>query len=297
MARSRDPGAPRCTPQDSVDALLASWHERRPDLDFSSVAIVARLGRVRGRLDAELDRVFAEHGLTAPSFGVLVTLARVDLGGGVTQRRLMDELGLTSGTISVRMDRLVAEGLVDRRPDPASARNTLISLTERGRELFERVVPAHLANERRLLSGLGEHDRELLASLLRKLLVEFEGSLLPAETRVGLGLTLVPAHVAVALREAVGMPPVAGLLVRAVVDGAPAQAAGLRTGDVLTGAAGRELRAVADLYAAVDDASDDDRLHLTLVRGTDERRVTLHLGPAAPPAGTAGRGAGGEHRL
>jgi DNA-binding MarR family transcriptional regulator len=297
MARSRDPGRPRCTPRDSVDALLASWHERRPDLDFSSVAIVARLGRVRGRIDAELDRVFAEHGLTAPSFGVLVTLARIDRGGGVTQRRLMDELGLTSGTISVRMDRLVAEGLVDRRPDPASARNTLISLTVRGRELFERVVPAHLANERRLLSGLGEHDRELLASLLRKLLVEFEGSRLPAETGLGLGLTLVPAHVALALREAVGMPPVAGLLVRAVVDGAPAQAAGLRTGDVLTGAAGRELRAVADLYAAVDDASDDGRLHLTLVRGTDERRVTLHLGPVRPPAGTAGRSAGGEHWL
>jgi len=140
MARSRDTEVPleglHCTPRDSVDALLASWQERRPDLDFSAVAVVARLARVRAHIDAELDRVFSAHGLSAPSFGVLVTLARVDDGDGVSQRRLMDELGLTSGTISVRMDRLVADGLVDRRPDPASARNTLISLTERGRELF-----------------------------------------------------------------------------------------------------------------------------------------------------------------
>src|SRR4051794_25691954 len=176
MARTRNTDVPleglHCTPRDSVDALLASWQERRPDLDFGPVAVVARLARVRGHIDAELDRVFRAHGLTAPSFGVLVTLARVDDGGGVSQRRLMDELGLTSGTISVRMDRLVAEGLVDRRADPASARNTLISLTDRGRELFQRVVPAHLANERRLLRRLGGEQLQGVARLLRPALVE-----------------------------------------------------------------------------------------------------------------------------
>src|SRR3954453_19178886 len=173
MARRRDTtaeasGALRCAPRDSVDALLASWRDRRSDLDFSPVAVISRLGRVRGHIDAQLDDLFAAHGLNAPTFGVLVTLARVDDGGGVSQRRLMDELGLTSGTISVRMDRLVAQGLVDRRADPGSARNTLISLTPRGRDLFERVVPAHLNNERRLLSGLSDEELELLAALLRK---------------------------------------------------------------------------------------------------------------------------------
>jgi DNA-binding MarR family transcriptional regulator len=305
MARRRDADPPldvvRCTPRDSVDALLASWHARRPDLDFSPVAVIARLARVRAHIDDQLQLVFAAHELTAPSFGVLVTLARVDDGGGVSQRRLMDELGLTSGTVSVRMDRLVAEGLVDRRPDPASARNTLISLTSRGRELFERVVPAHLANERRMLSGLSDEDAELLAGLLRKLLVEFEGSRPPQEASVGLGLTLAPAHVAATLRAAVGLPDVPGLLVRAVQEDSPGQAAGLRTGDVLVAAGRRRLRAVADLYAAIDDAAADGRLRLRLVRGTDEQQKTLTLGAAAVTGGalatSAGRRASGEHRL
>src|SRR4051812_9049588 len=290
-----------CVPRDSVDALLVSWHGRRPELDFGPVGVVARLSRVRAHLDAELDRLFAAHGLGAASFAVLVTLARLEDEGGVSQRRLMDELGLTSGTISVRMDRLVAEGLVDRRPDPASARNTLISLTERGRELFERVVPAHLANERRLLSGLSDDELEALAGLLRKLLVEFEGSQPPEEATLGLGLTLAPAHVAAALREAVGLPPVVGLLVRSVTDGGPADAAGLRTGDVLVTAGKQDLHSVAELYAAVDDAAKDRRLRLKLVRGTDEQRATLTLAGGAERDGTlaatAGRSAGGEHRL
>jgi len=290
-----------CTPRDSVDALLASWQQRRSDLDFGPVAVVARLARIRAHIDAELDGIFTAHELTAPSFGVLVTLARVDDGSGVSQCRLMDELGLTSGTISVRMDRLVAQGLVDRRADPGSARNTLISLTPRGRELFERVVPAHLNNERRLLSGLSDEELELLAALLRKLLVEFEGSRPPAEATIELGLTLAPVHVAVALREAVGLPAVAGLLVRGVADGGPADAAGFRTGDVLVAAGRRELLSVADLYAAIDEAAADGRLRLKFVRGTQPQRATLSLGGAADSDGTlaatAGRSASGEHRL
>src|SRR3954469_16686463 len=202
---------------DAVDALLASWGETRPDVDFSPVAVVARLGRGRGYIERELHGVFAALGLSPASFGALVTLVRLDQPDGVSQRRLMDELDLTSGTTSVRIDRLVEDGLVTRRPDPESKRNTLIALTERGRELVERAIPAHLENERRLLSALSPAEQEQLAGLLRKLLVALEGASAP----VGLGATLAPAHVTLALRASVGLPPVAGLLVRALdADGA-----------------------------------------------------------------------------
>ncbi len=287
-----------CSPRDSVDVLLASWHERRPDLDFAPVAVIARLARVRGHIDAALEGLFAAHGLRAPSFAVLATLVRL-ADEGVSQRRLMEELGLTSGTMSVRIDRLEAEGLVNRRVDPSSARNTLISLTDRGRELAEAVVPAHLRNERRLLGALSGEELDALAGLLRKLLVEFEGSTPPPDASVGLGLTLAPVHVAAELREAVGLPPALGLLVRAVRGGGPAERAGLRTGDVLLSAGRRELRSVADLYAAIDDAAGGGRLALRIVRGTDEQRATVTLGAAldGAAASTAGRSATGEHRL
>ena len=144
----------------------------------------------------------------------------------------MDELGLTSGTISVRIDRLAEDGLVERRPDPGDGRNSLIVLTEQGRQVFERVVPAHLENERRLIVALDDDERAALATLLRKLLVEYEGSLPPAGAHVRLGLTLSPAHVTIAMRRAVGLPAGAGLLVRDVDETGPARAV-LRPGDVL----------------------------------------------------------------
>lgn len=264
-------------PGDSVDALIQSWRRTRPDLDFAPVGVIARLARVRSHVERALEPVFAAHGLGAASFAVLVTLARIGDERGVSQRRLMDELGLTSGTISVRMDRLVEQGLVDRRPDPASKRNTLITLTERGRELFETVVPAHLANERRLLSALDDEERELLAGLLRKLLVEFEGSRDPAGG-ARLGLTVAPAHVTMALRESVGLDPVPALLVRAVAQGGAACSAGVRTGDVLLRAGRRELRSVAALHAGLEEAAAAGRpLKLHVLRGAEEAEVVVRL--------------------
>jgi DNA-binding MarR family transcriptional regulator len=264
-----------CTPCDSVDALLASWAEQRPDLDMTPVAVVNRLALVRDFIDAQLAAVFANFGLTAPSFAVLVTLARLGGESGVSQRRLADELRLTPGTVSVRIDRLVEEGLVTREPDPNARRNVLVALTPRGRDLFERAVPAHLANEARLVSALTDPEQKLLGDLLRKLLVEFEGSAAPEPDGGRLGLLLVPAHVTIEMRESVGLPRVPGLLVRAVEPGSAAEAAGIVPADVLIEAGGRELRSSSSLYAAIEDAGP--RLTTKLLRGDEQHVVRVAL--------------------
>jgi DNA-binding MarR family transcriptional regulator len=276
-----------CTPSDSVDALLDSWAAQRPDLDVSPVAVVSRLARVRDFIDAQLAGVFGNFGLTAPSFAVLVTLAR--LGGeaaAVSQRQLADQLGLTPGTVSVRIDRLVDDGLVTRAPDPDTRRNVLVGLTPKGQDLFERVVPAHLANEARLLCALSDDERQLLGDLLRKLLVEFEGSAPPEEAGEGLGLLLMPAHVTIEMRESVGLPRVPGLLVRAVDPDSPAEAAGIRPTDVLIEADGRVLRSSSSLYAAIEEAGP--KLAIRLLRGDEQHTVRVAL---EPEHGISGRAA------
>lgn len=308
MAASAYPaGDYDCSPRDSVDDLLTSWAQRRPDLgsEFEQVAVITRLLRLRGHVEAGLHSFFRGYDLSPPDFTALVTLARVSDDHGVSQQRLAEELGLTPGTVSVRIDRLVAQGLAERRPDPASKRSTLVVLTPAGRKLFERIIPAHLANEERMLAALSDQERDLLSGLLRKLIVEFEGSR-PADGRARLGLVLAPAPVTITMRAAVGLPGVAGLLVRSVEPGSPAARAGLRPGDVLTAAGARELRSSASLYAALRDAGASDAggrgagpVRLTVLRGTDQLTVSLELGEAAGlPLAVASRSAGPpEHIL
>jgi DNA-binding MarR family transcriptional regulator len=288
-------------PQDSVDRLLASWSATRPDLDLSPVAVIARLNRLRRIVDAELAATFAEYGLDGPDFAALVTLRRLDQPGGVTQRRLMRELNLSSGTVSVRIERLADRGLVSRATDPADRRNSLISLTKAGHALFDAVTPAHIATENRLLSALSDQQRGALVCLLRTLLVSFEGSA-DEGTFPRLGLTLAPAHHTLDARRAVGLPGLTGLLVRDVLRGSRAERAGLRPGDVLVRAAGSELRSITTLYAAINDAIGAGTLTMQIVRGEKTtREVAIDLRPQPgddlPPGNTAPSAATAAHTL
>jgi S1-C subfamily serine protease len=101
-----------------------------------------------------------------------------------------------------------------------------------------------------------------------------------------LGLALAPTFVAARLRRSVGLPPREGLLVRGVEDGSVADRAGLRQGDLLVAADGRELHTSDDLFEILD--GDADTITLTVVRGADELAVAVtFVADAASEEGTA----------
>jgi len=98
-----------------------------------------------------------------------------------------------------------------------------------------------------------------------------------APKRFRLGVAIAPPRVARKLRRAVGLPERDGVLVRAVEEGSAADRAGIERGDLIVSAAGRELERVDVLYEALDDARASGSIELTIVRGTDERVVTVSL--------------------
>jgi serine protease Do len=94
-----------------------------------------------------------------------------------------------------------------------------------------------------------------------------------------LGVAIAPPRVARRLRSAVGLPERDGLLVRAVEDGSPGDAAGLEPGDLIVTIGGKPVEGVESLYSALDSvAAGGGELELGLVRGTDERSVTARFG-------------------
>jgi len=100
-------------------------------------------------------------------------------------------------------------------------------------------------------------------------------------TRPRLGVGIAPAGVARKLRRAVGLPEREGLLVRVVEEGSPAHAAGVEAGDLIVSVDGQPVTDADQLYAALDRVTGQ-RLALGIVRGVDERTVTVSFGPEAP---------------
>ena len=155
---------------DHVDLVLEQWGEQRPDLDASPMGVIGRLSRLGALFDAELRRNFAKHDLDRASFDVLATLRRSNAEHSLTPAGLMRSSMVTSGAISQRLDRLEARGLVARAPSETDGRGVRVTLTAKGLELIDGVLPTHIDTESNLLSGLSAAERDQLASLLRTLL-------------------------------------------------------------------------------------------------------------------------------
>ncbi len=92
-----------------------------------------------------------------------------------------------------------------------------------------------------------------------------------------LGIVIVPGPRAARLRQRVGLPEAPGLLVRAVAEGSPAAAAGVAEGDLLTAVAGTPVLSVDDLWDALDAAADQAEVEVTVLRGVEERTVTVRF--------------------
>ena len=97
-----------------------------------------------------------------------------------------------------------------------------------------------------------------------------------------LGVALAPAAATAALRKAAGLPEITGLLVRGVADDSPAQRAGLAQGDVIVSAGSVAIDSLDALARALD--TNEDTIVFSVVRGVDERTVTVSFATTATPA-------------
>ncbi|RUR84249.1 MarR family winged helix-turn-helix transcriptional regulator [Chlorogloeopsis fritschii PCC 9212] len=159
---------------DPVDKILAQWRRERPDLDVSPMGIIGRMGRLAKHLERAIQETFSEFDLTVGEFDVLAALRRSGQPYQLSPTELFNTLMVSSGTMTHRIDRLEQAELVRRIPDPRDRRGILIELTDKGFDLIEKAVEAHVVNEHRILSVLAESERETFTQLLRKLLVSFE---------------------------------------------------------------------------------------------------------------------------
>lgn len=159
---------------DRVDKIIKQWHSERPDLDVEPMEIIGRIKQTSQYLLREMDKTFSIHGLNGASFDVLATIRRSGEPYGLSPSDLMASTMVTSGTMTNRIDQLVKAGHVERTPNPHDARGFIISLTNEGHVLIDRVLNDHVKTQAQLTAVLTEEDKKSLNSILRKFLINAE---------------------------------------------------------------------------------------------------------------------------
>ena len=158
-----------------VAGLVEQWARERPDLDPSPLKVSARVMRVAHLLDIALRPPFAAAGLGNGDFDVLTALRRAGAPYALRPVELSHQMLVTTGAVTKRVDRLAAQGYVDREATADDGRGTLVRLTPAGLDLVDRMIAEHLANLDSLLGALDASERETLAELLSRLAVSLEG--------------------------------------------------------------------------------------------------------------------------
>lgn len=131
--------------------------------DDGAIVTWLRLARVYHQIQQAAAAQLREHGLTLAQFDVL---AQVGADEGLTQQALADRLLVTKSNVSQLLDRMAQAGLVERLPEGRVCR---LTLTERGRELREAVLPLHGRLITSQLAVIDDGDRATLQRLLRDL--------------------------------------------------------------------------------------------------------------------------------
>lgn len=113
-----------------------------------------------------LRRMEQEYGIIRPEWTVLICLSFRD---GLNPRDICEITEQPRNTISRAVAALVGKGLVSRDEDLNDARRKLLHITDRGRQLYEAIMPMFVERERRMLEHLDDAERRQLGQILEKL--------------------------------------------------------------------------------------------------------------------------------
>ncbi|GFE61038.1 MarR family winged helix-turn-helix transcriptional regulator [Geobacter sp. AOG2] len=145
---------------------IAKLAQRYPMLEVPALEAWLNLMRVSGDCQSDLDQFLARHSLSQRKFFVLILLLRNPAGLNVS--RLATGTGVSCATMTGVVDGLLSARLVTRETDEEDRRAFVVTITEAGQELLDRILPQHYQRVSRIMSTLDETERLQMKDILAK---------------------------------------------------------------------------------------------------------------------------------
>jgi len=140
---------------------------RREAHQFVDDYLPALLAQASRLISGEFHLVVTAQGFTVSEWRVLASLAGSE---PVNIGQLAEITTMKQPTVTRVLDRMQARGLIERLPNDADRRVTLVRITAAGTRLVSKLIPLALQHERRVLEPFGQQRAEDLKATLRKLI-------------------------------------------------------------------------------------------------------------------------------
>jgi DNA-binding MarR family transcriptional regulator len=159
--------------RDRLDDMLLVWAREIPTLDPLTEGIVERIQFLNKRFGQSMEATLQEFGLESREYHLLGKLRSYGPPYRRSPGQLADDLHLSSGAMTNRLDRMEEAGLIRRLPDPSDRRGQLIEPTEQGHAMWDKAVGTQARIEAALADTLTLAEKEELHRLLRRLMTAF----------------------------------------------------------------------------------------------------------------------------
>lgn len=152
-----------------IQTLSTVDHETRvTEDDHEALRVWLRVLACTNIIEADLrTRLRQGFDCTLPRFDLMAQLDRHPKG--LKMRELSRRLMVTGGNVTGLTDKLVQEGLVERREDPRDRRVYTVMLTPAGKRQFKKMAESHEQWVIELFDGLDGDEKHQLFELLGKL--------------------------------------------------------------------------------------------------------------------------------
>jgi DNA-binding MarR family transcriptional regulator len=150
----------------NLERIKQQWAKELPELDTSTMALIGRLQVLHKHITSAMSETFRQFGLTDAGFDVLATLRRSGKPYRLTPNQLLEQMLITSGSMTSRLILLQKKGLVERKQDENDRRIHWVKLTEAGLTLSDKLIYEHVRTQEQLLSVLSESERTQLTEQL-----------------------------------------------------------------------------------------------------------------------------------
>jgi len=133
----------------------------------SGVHVFLVLWKAASAVHSYAEKSLAELEMCSSDFAVLEALLHK---GPLPVNEIGRKVLLTSGSITVAIDRLETKGLVERRAHGTDRRARIVHLTREGRKLITRIYGDHAADMEKLAAAsLSKSERKTLIGLLKQI--------------------------------------------------------------------------------------------------------------------------------
>lgn len=132
----------------------------------ATLSTFVKLMRAAESVSAAVHRHLAAKDLSISQFGILEALHHL---GPMCQKDIARKILKSAGNITMVIDNLQRRGLVTRERDRKDRRYSVISLTDKGKTLIEKIFPLHAEQVHQRMSCLSGAELQQLSDLLKKL--------------------------------------------------------------------------------------------------------------------------------